>query len=949
MAKGLKLTGTSGTETLSGGVNDDNITSLLGIHTIMAGAGDDKITVGNTSNNHIDAGAGNDSITVGNGSNRIFGGAGNDRITVGNGNNTIAGGDGVDDIKAGKGNNVIDAGTGNDIVRAGDGNNLIYGGDGNDSVGTGKGNDSLDGGAGNDILAGGAGNDSLEGGAGNDRLLGDGSLGSGGGSGGGSGSGSGGGSGGGSHGAAQTFNDYLNGGAGNDVVYGERGNDQAIYTASENLGARDVYDGGSGIDTLTLELTRAEWLNPQVQLDIAAYLQFLRGHTSPVTGQADGAAFQFNAFNLQASRFENLRVFVDGQELDPRDAAVDAVNDTASINEDSANTFFGSVLANDMAPDLAQSVRLVTPPAAGVLAFNTGADGNPDGTYSFNPAGAFEWLAEGESTTVSFTYEVKDADGDTDQATVTIEVTGTNDAAVISGDVTGAVVEAGGENNGGTPVATGTLTASDVDNAPDSFQAVATATAGDNGYGSYTMAADGSWTYTLDNANAAVEALDAGDTLTDSFTVYTIDGTAQQVAVTINGAADVTVNQAPVAVDDVVDSVVGSGDAAIITFEAYYIEYNVFTEFYRLTTGEGFLFTDNGAGSYQQGNTVGGPNVSAGDWGVDYSNALYSYGVEFNAYDTSTSTLPIVMTRLDGEDFSLTSANITSYNLGGNSDAAFHATVTGYLDGQQVAQQSFDVPDANFAEIVNNMVALTDPGFSAVDRVEYSLTAENNGYIESYYDSNTDTFVTEQYQFAYQWIDNIHTGAAISRPTEGRVLRGIDVLANDTDDGPQGDLSIAQFSATSALGAALTLNPDGTLNYDPTAVATINALGAGQSLVDTFTYVAQDAFGALSNTATVTLGVQGVNDTPVAHDDELSPVQSLTNEDTSVQIASATLLANDTDVDNGHVLHVGSVAATSALGAAVSIDGNGVITYDPTVSSILGALGENEFANDSFI
>ena len=532
---------------------------------------------------------------------------------------------------------------------------------------------------------------------------------------------------------------------------------------------------------------------------------------------------------------------------------------------------------------------------------------------------------------------VTSADGTA--TSVTVNILGTNDAAVILGDVIGAVVEAGSDNNGGTPVATGTLAASDVDNAPDSFQAVVAATAGDNGYGSYTMAADGSWAYTLDNANAAVEALDAGDTLTDFFTVLTVDGTAQQVAVTINGAADVPVNQAPVAMDDVVDSVVGSGDAAIITFETYYLGSNNLTGGSAVSTDEGFWFTDNGAGPYQQGNSVGGPNVSNGDWGADYSNALYSYGYEFDAYDTSTFALPIVMTRVDGEDFALTSANITSYNLGGNPEAAFHATVTGYLDGQQVAQQSFDVPDANYAEIVNNVVALTDSGFSEVDRVVYSLTAENNDYIDGF----------EQYQFAYQWIDNIHTGAAISRPTEGRVLTGIDVLANDTDDGPQGDLSIAQFSAISALGAAVTLNPDGTLNYDPTAVATINALGAGQSLVDTFTYVAQDAFGALSNTATVTLDVQGVNDTPVAHDDVLSPVQSLTNEDTSVQIASATLLANDTDVDNGHVLHVGAVAATSALGAALTIDGNGMVTYDPTVSSILAALGENQFANDSFV
>ena len=62
------------------------------------------------------------------------------------------------------------------------------------------------------------------------------------------------------------------------------------------------------------------------------------------------------------------------------------------------------------------------------------------------------------------------------------------------------------------------------------------------------------------------------------------------------------------------------------------------------------------------------------------------------------------------------------------------------------------------------------------------------------------------------------------------------------------------------IGADNRLLSDGTFNYDPTAVATINALGAGQSLVDTFTYVAQDAFGVLSNTATVTLNVQGVND-----------------------------------------------------------------------------------------
>ena len=55
------------------------------------------------------------------------------------------------------------------------------------------------------------------------------------------------------------------------------------------------------------------------------------------------------------------------------------------------------------------------------------------------------------------------------------------------------------------------------------------------------MTAAGVWTYTLDNSNAAVQALNVGDTLTDTFTVTTVDGTAQVVTITINGANDAAV------------------------------------------------------------------------------------------------------------------------------------------------------------------------------------------------------------------------------------------------------------------------------------------------------------------------------------------------------------------------------------------------------------------------
>src|SRR5205814_9528614 len=76
----------------------------------------------------------------------------------------------------------------------------------------------------------------------------------------------------------------------------------------------------------------------------------------------------------------------------------------------------------------------------------------------------------------------------------------------------------------GTPTASGTLTDTDVDNAANSFQAVAAGTASTDGYGTYAMTAGGTWTYTLDHRNTGLKALHVGSTLTDYITVATEDG-----------------------------------------------------------------------------------------------------------------------------------------------------------------------------------------------------------------------------------------------------------------------------------------------------------------------------------------------------------------------------------------------------------------------------------------
>ncbi|SEI23750.1 VCBS domain-containing protein [Tardiphaga sp. OK245] len=171
---------------------------------------------------------------------------------------------------------------------------------------------------------------------------------------------------------------------------------------------------------------------------------------------------------------------------------------------------------------------------------------NSDGTYTYTineTNSTVQALNVGGTLTDTFTYTVKDPSNLTDTAQLVITINGANDAAVISGTTTGSVTEAGGLNNAttGSPSATGTLIDTDVDNTVNTFTAVTTATATAHGYGTYTMSSGGVWTFTLDNTNTTVQGLTSGQTLTETFTVQTVDGTSQVVTVTINGADDTAV------------------------------------------------------------------------------------------------------------------------------------------------------------------------------------------------------------------------------------------------------------------------------------------------------------------------------------------------------------------------------------------------------------------------
>lgn len=162
----------------------------------------------------------------------------------------------------------------------------------------------------------------------------------------------------------------------------------------------------------------------------------------------------------------------------------------------------------------------------------------------------------------SFTYTLGDGDLTSDPVTVIVKVGAVNDPAVITGNLMDAVVEAGDSGVPGDPTVTGQLMAADPDNTDNVFQAVTVPVA--TTYGNFTITTEGLWTYTLDNANLDVDALNIDSVpLSDSFEIFSEDGTKQTVSITINGTNDSPVIGAnPVEVqitEDELEDIAGDG------------------------------------------------------------------------------------------------------------------------------------------------------------------------------------------------------------------------------------------------------------------------------------------------------------------------------------------------------------------------------------------------------
>jgi VCBS repeat-containing protein len=675
------------------------------------------------------------------------------------------------------------------------------------------------------------------------------------------------------------------------------------------------------------------------------------------------------------------------------------------------------------------------------------ASANGYGTFTLTAAGVWTYTLDNSNAdvqalnaghTLADTFTVTTVDGTAQVVTITI--TGTNDAAVISGDTTGTVVEAGGVGRGiaGVSVATGDLDATDVDNPPDNWNAVSSPTASANGYGIFILTGAGRWIYILDNSNAAVQALGAGDTLTDSFTATTVDGTAQVVTITITGTNDAAVISGDTAGTVLEAGGVGNGtpgipaatgdlDAADVDTPPGWNPVSTPTPganglgTYILTAAGVWTYTlDDSNAAVQALNTGGTLTDTFTATTVDGATQVVTitiYGANDNAIITGDTTGSVVeaggvanatpgtptavgdlnSTDVDNLDdvwtpaavrgigglgtYTLTAAGAWTYTLD-NSNAAVQAlnvggTLTDSFTASTVDGTSqlvtITIHGANDAAVISGTVngSVTEAGGVAngtpgaptatgnlnstdVDNpndtwtVASSPTASTNGYgtftltadgVWSYTldnanpavqalnvgDTLTDSFTAATVDGTSQLVTITITGsddaplavADIATVAEGGTVTTASVLGNDTD--PDNTLTAANITGfTQGANGTVVYNGDGTFTYTHNGSETTS---------DSFTYTIDDGAGGIA-TATVAITVTPVNDPPVAVDDAVTVAEGGT-------VTTASVLGNDTDPDS--TLTAANITGfTQGTNGTVVYNGDGTFTYTHNGSETTG-------------
>ena len=624
-------------------------------------------------------------------------------------------------------------------------------------------------------------------------------------------------------------------------------------------------------------------------------------------------------------------------------------DDTNSITEDSfPNTTDGNVLSNDSDPDGDDlTVAAVNGVATNVGSQITGSYGavtiNVDGSYDYvldNSNPTVTTLDETQTLTDTFTYTADDGNGGTATATLTITINGADDATVINPDNV--------ETDEDSSVVIDVL-ANDSD--PDDTLTVASVD--DSGLPGDAFVTNNGTDVTF-VPGTAFNDLAVGETEIVTFTYTTNTGATETVTVTVTGTNDgpVAANDVDTVVEDLTINVTAANgviqgpgtDTDADTSDVLKVIVVENSSSVRSLVGSPIVgtygtLTLNEDGSYSySADQDAADQLSAGQIATD----VFTYTISDGNGGTDTATLTITVTGTNDAPVAVNDSGAVDQgatlivsaadgvvetndsDVEGDSllvtndrtEVGTYGTLILMADGSY--QYSADQPAA----------AALDTGETATDSFSYTISDGNGGT-----DTATLTITVTGTNAGPVAVDDTAT------TDEDSALLNIPLLANDSD--PNGDdLTITQINGITAggtitlpSGALITVNGDGTVNYDPNG--SFESLDETQTATDTFTYVVSDGNGETAS-ATATVTINGVDDPTITNPDAVT-----TDEDDPIVID---VLNNDADPDDA--LSVASVTQPVNGNDGVVVNNGTNVTFTP--GSNFDSLDVGESATTTF-
>lgn len=607
---------------------------------------------------------------------------------------------------------------------------------------------------------------------------------------------------------------------------------------------------------------------------------------------------------------------------------INGVNDPPVARDDTATTEENvsvriPVLENDTDPDDGDSVAIssITPPGRGSVSINL------DGSLQFAPGTDFDYLAEGETTTETFSYHITDGSGATATATATITITGTNDGPTAIDDT--------GSTDQDTAT---TIDVLDNDTDPDTSDSLTIIGVDQPDRGSVSINASNELVF---DPGDDFDDLDDGQSATVTFDYTISDGNGgtdtATVTVTVDGAEDPTVTNPDSATTD---------EGSPVTIDVLDNDSDPDTNDNPLTIAS-VSDPAKGATSIVANEVVFDPGGDFEDLAVGESETVtFTYETNTGAIETVTVTVTGTNddpTAVDDAE-SVTQGGSTNIDLLGAGDSL---SADSDPDGDTLTVIQVDGRIAGGTLILTSGAALTlladgtadytpngafdylDNGESTTDSFTYVVSDGNGGT-----DTATVTVVVNGADDALQ-------AAPDRASTSENTPVTIDVLANDNDpDSTDEPLFVRSTSQPSAGSVA---NNTTDVTFDPGT--DFDYLGPGESAEVTFSYTAENQDGAtVVESATVT--VNGENDGPDSYRDTLHTMEGVGGEVDVIQ--------NDSDPDsiqititeiNGVSVNANEAVSLSA-GGFVTVKEDGRIYFNP--DGEYSRLGFGETATTSF-